>query len=196
MKRILAISGSRADYGLLEWPVKVLRERFEVEFVRGNWIDPANAWTAADATLRFYKPDCLLILGDRWEILQAAIAAHLQRIPIAHIGGGDTSLGSYDDQMRDAISVLAKYHFTTSPQAEERLAQLLQYQMIYMIGNIAIDYIRHGDWKRERPADETDPYVVVSYQAETIDGRIDWDAVVAAIGGRDAYFLRPNADAG
>ena len=196
MKRILCISGSRADYGLLEWPVKVLREAFEVTFEVLAAGDPAHAFNVATYYLERVEPDCLLILGDRWEVLQAAIAAHLRRVPIAHIGGGDVTLGSYDDAMRDCISRLATWHFPTSDEAGLRLIGGLQYdhKNVHPIGNIAIDYIKHGDWKRGRPIDE--PYVVVSYQPETIDGTIEWDAVVEAISGRHATFIRPNADAG
>lgn len=196
MKRILAISGSRADYGLLEWPVKVLRESFEVQFERMESVflrDAGDAYQIAAKLLKQHKPDCLLILGDRWEILQAAIAAHLQRIPIAHIGGGDVSLGSYDDAMRDCISVLASWNFATSESAADRMRDC-HFNHVHMVGNIAIDYIRHGDWKRERPYQE--PYCVVSYQAETIDGTVDREAVVKAIGLRNAVFIRPNPDAG
>ena len=205
-KRVLAISGSRADYGLLEWPVKVLRESFDVEFERLICYDPANAFTKADWLMskKTWQPDCLLILGDRWEILQAAIAAHLRRVPIAHIGGGDVTLGSYDDAMRDCISRLATWHFPTSDKAADRLCGTSGYEgcehgypasSVHMIGNIAIDYIRHGDWKRERPIDE--PYVVVSYQAETIDD--DGDNIhelFEQLGGKKCVFILPNMDTG
>lgn len=197
MKRILCISGSRADAGLLEWPVKVLREAFKVDLFELAADNPAQAFSQAEHALTdkmYGMPDCLLILGDRWEILQAAIAAHLQRVPIAHIGGGDVTRGSYDDAMRDCISMLSKWHFPTSGPASAIL-ESWRYENVHMVGNIAMDFIMHGDWKQQArfcPG----PYVVVSYQAETIDGAIDWDAVVDAIAGRPVYFMRPNKDAG
>ena len=197
MKRILCISGSRADYGLLEWPVKVLREAFEVTFEVLAAGDPAHAFNVATYYLERVEPDCLLILGDRWEVLQAAIAAHLRRVPIAHIGGGDVTLGSYDDAMRDCISRLATWHFPTSDEAGLRLIGGLQcdHKNVHPIGNIAIDYIKHGDWKRERPY--TEPYVVVSYQAETIDD--DGDNIhelFEQLGGKKCVFILPNMDRG
>ena len=205
MKCILCISGSRADYGLLEWPVKVLREAFRVDFVKVTATTAGEAFLQADILMKAIEPHCLLILGDRWEILQAAIAAHLRRVPIAHIGGGDVTLGSYDDAMRDCISRLATWHFPTSDEAGLRLIGGLQcdHKNVHPIGNIAIDYIRHGDWRYSDLMPGVDfltvekpPYVAVSYQAETIDGTIEWDKIVEAIGGRDAIFVRPNADAG
>ena len=158
MKRILVISGSRADYGLLEMPVKALHYAgFDVEFVK--------IWEGRKPPFQDGKPDMILLLGDRHEIMYAALQAHLERIPIAHIAGGDVTKGSYDDAMRDCISRLATIHFPTSVQAELRLIGNA-YENIHRIGNLALDYIKHGDWKRERPIAE--PYVVVSYQPETM----------------------------
>ena len=203
MKRILCISGSRADYGLLEWPVKVLREAFGVTFSRLEASNPAEAFSKADWMMRdavYGGYDCLLILGDRWEILQAAIAAHLQRVPIAHIGGGDVTEGSYDDAMRDCISRLAKWHFVTSWGSRCELSLKFgkyphwDVSKLHMVGNIALDYIMHGDWRGVRPYKA--PYVVVSYQPETIDGTVDWPAIMQSIGKETVVFIRPNADAG
>jgi len=191
MKKILVISGSRADYGLLEWPVKVLRESFEVDFRQLGARNPVTALEESARLLHFCRPDCLLVLGDRWDILQSAIVAHLERVPIAHIAGGDVSKGSYDDAMRDCISRLATYHFPTSYNSEMNLAVT---ENVHMIGNIAMDFIIHGDWKRERPIKE--PYVVVNYQPETIDGTVDLMAVGAAVNGRKAVWITPNLDAG
>ena len=169
MKRILVVSGSRADYGLLEWPVKVLREdgAFEVEVMKiwGHSVSEAFDQCQWGGVV---PPDLILLLGDRYEILAAATAAHLQRIPIAHIGGGDVTEGSYDDAMRDCISRMASIHFVTSTSAMARLSHM-GFRNIHLVGNPGIDYIRHAGWKGPRPIAE--PYVVVSYQAETIE----WD---------------------
>lgn len=195
MKHILVVSGSRADYGLLEWPVKVLREDggFNVS-VREIWgASPDTAYVEISAELVRSRPDFMLILGDRYEILAAALAAHLARVPIAHIGGGDVSEGSYDDAMRDCISRLASIHFVTSTSAMARLTGS-GYRPIHLVGNPGVDYIRHAQWRKERPI--ADPYVVVSYQPETIDGHIDVDALREAIGTRKAVIFYPNPDRG
>lgn len=190
MKKILCISGSRADYGLLEWPVKVLKEVFEVWLISLNANDPADAFYRANVLLGELQPDCLLILGDRWEILQAAIAAHLRRVPIAHLCGGDITEGSYDGAMRDCISRLATYHFPTS---EESASLLYAYEDVHMVGNIALDSILlNSDWLKSE--EHAQPYVVVNYQPETIDGTIEWHKVMEAVGDRDAVFIMPNRD--
>lgn len=195
MKRILVISGSRADYGLLEWPVKVLRESFEVCFAQIFPDKPSDAFDHSDGYLASIKPDCLLILGDRWEILQAAIASHLRRVPIAHIAGGDVTLGSYDDAMRDCISRLAEWHFVTSWESFWNVYDFRTDGKVFMIGNIALDYIMHGDWKRERPIAE--PYVVISYQAETIDGTNEIFSILKDMDySKHWVFMLPNNDNG
>ena len=198
MKRILVISGSRADYGLLELPVKKLKE--DGSFIVGvmprwNMSFDISYLGALDDIAQF-KPDLMLILGDRYEILAAATAAHLQRIPIAHIGGGDVTEGSYDDAMRDCISRMASIHFVTSTSAMARLSHH-GYRNVHLVGNPGVDYIRHAQWKKERPIKE--PYVVVSYQAETIDPSqtvANMAEVYEAIEGRKAVVILPNPDLG
>lgn len=200
MKKIRVISGSRADYGLLEWPVEVLKTHFDVKIcqipevsrhVFGNAASFMNGYFGAS------MPDCALFLGDRFEILAAAVEAHLLRIPIAHLCGGDITKGSYDDAMRDCISRLATYHFPTSHASAKRLTDL-GYHNVHMVGSTAIDYIRHCPWKKERPYPE--PYVVVSYQAETIDA--DFGAgekigrIFAELPEMKRVIIRPNPDRG
>jgi UDP-N-acetylglucosamine 2-epimerase len=193
---LAVISGSRADYGLLEWPTKLLREDpfFCVAQIKIWGQSAPQALQAVGDYLSDAKPDCILILGDRFEIMAAAMAAHLERIPIAHIGGGDITEGSYDNAMRDCISRMSAIHFATSPQAGLRL-QTLGYANIHHVGNPAIDYIRNAHWQKP-VAPVAGPYVVVSYQAETIDGTVDLDAVNAAVGDRDAIWIKPNPDRG
>ena len=134
-----------------------------------------------------------LLVGDRYEIMGAALAFHLRRVPIAHIGGGDVTEGSYDDAMRDCISRMASVHFATSTAALVRLNGL-GYRNVHLVGNPAVDFILEGTWKGPRP--HAEPYVVVSYQAETIDDTVDLDAVNAAINGRKAVWITPNPDRG
>jgi len=189
--KICIITGSRADYGILEWPIKLLKEDefFHVE-VRRMWDE---GYESVFRHCRDIHADIALVLGDRFEILAAATSLHLKRIPIAHIGGGDVTEGSYDDAMRDAISRMATIHFVTSTSAMARLTHA-GYRNVHLVGSPGIDYIKHADWKRERNIQS--PYVVVSYQAETIDGTIEMEKVFEAIDGRDAHFILPNPDQG
>ena len=193
---LAVVTGSRADYGLLEWPLKCLREApfFDVAEIRiwGNDVPTAfkhiTLWLETNDETHY-----VLLLGDRYEILSAALAAHLKRVPIAHIGGGDTSEGSYDHAMRDCISRLSSLHFATSFTSMDRL-RAMGCNNVHLVGNPGIDYIRHADWRKPRVIEE--PYVVVAYYPETIDGTVDLAAVNAAVGERKAVWITPNPDAG
>ena len=193
--KITIVTGSRADYGLLEWPIKTLQEDafFEGQILRIWGADFDTAFRACTDSFSAERPDVMLCLGDRFEILAAATAAHLLRVPIAHIGGGDVTEGSYDDAMRDCISRMATVHFVTSTSAMARLSHL-GLRNVHLVGNPGIDYIRRSAWKKARPI--PGPYVVVAYYPETIDGTVDLAAVSAAVAGREARWVAPNPDRG
>ena len=87
------ITGSRADYGLLEWPLKLLREdpMFNVAEINIWGHTPPSAVEAVSVYLKDAKPDYVLLLGDRFEIMGAAWAAHLQRIKICLLYTSDAA---------------------------------------------------------------------------------------------------------
>ena len=195
--KITIVTGSRADWGLLEWPIKTLQEDayFQGQILKiwGATFD--QAFRSCTDSFTAERPDLMLCLGDRYEILAAATAAHLLRVPIAHIGGGDVTEGSYDDAMRDCISRMCSIHFVTSTSAMARLSHM-GFRNVHLVGNPGIDYIRGANWKMERPIAE--PYVVVSYQAETIenhpvDGMIH---LVASLPECKRVYILPNPDLG
>jgi len=70
------------------------------------------------------KPDILVVLGDRYEILAAAQAAMIARIPIAHIHGGETTEGAIDEAIRHAITKMSHFHFTAAAPYRKRIIQL------------------------------------------------------------------------
>ncbi len=194
--RITVVTGSRADYGLLEWPIKTMQadKFFDVKVVRCWNFGYAQAFSDAGARFEQDKPDLVLILGDRFEILAVATAAHLMRIPIAHIGGGDVTEGSYDDAMRDCISRMASIHFVTSTSAMARLTHM-GFRNVHLVGSPGIDYIRKADWKGERTI--ANPYVVVSYQPETIDGTNEFTKLSNTLPfNKHWVFIGPNPDRG
>ncbi len=93
----------------------------------------------ADAFAKL-RPDLILILGDRYEILCAALAATLARIPIAHIAGGDVTTGAMDDAFRHAITVMANIHLVTNSDAARRVRQLGESPArVHVVGNPGLD---------------------------------------------------------
>lgn len=75
-------------------------------------------------TIRRYRPDMLIVLGDREEAMATALAGAYLDIPVAHVGGGDRVVGNVDDQVRHAVTKLAHLHFVSSQESYERVIKL------------------------------------------------------------------------
>ena len=71
-----------------------------------------------------YKPDIIIVLGDRFEILAAVIAAHIIGIPVAHIAGGDVTEGAVDAAIRHCITKMSQLHFPGCEQSAKRIIQM------------------------------------------------------------------------
>lgn len=88
------------------------------------------------------KPDAIIILGDRYEMLSVASAAAIFTIPIIHLHGGEITEGAYDDAIRHAISKLSAVHFTSTEEYRQRLIQMgEQPTHVYNVGAIGLDNI-------------------------------------------------------
>ncbi len=86
------------------------------------------------------KPDIVVILGDRYEMLMAASAAMMARIPIAHIHGGETTEGAVDESIRHSITKMSHLHFTATEEYRKRVIQLgEQPQSVYNVGALGIE---------------------------------------------------------
>lgn len=97
----------------------------------------------ADAYDRL-KPDIVVLLGDRFETLAAAQAAFIARIPIAHIHGGELTLGAYDDGIRHSVTKMAQLHFVATEAYRQRVIQLgEQPANVFHVGAMVLDSIAH-----------------------------------------------------
>ena len=97
----------------------------------------------ADA-YRDLMPDLVVVLGDRTEILAAVIAAAMANIPIAHIHGGETTEGAYDEAIRHSITKFSHLHFTATEVYRKRVIQLgEQPERVYNVGAIGLDSIKN-----------------------------------------------------
>lgn len=89
------------------------------------------------------KSDMVILLGDRYEILIAAVAAMMQRIPIAHIHGGEATEGLVDEAIRHAITKMSFLHFTATEEYRRRVIQLgEQPDMVFNVGALGIENIK------------------------------------------------------
>lgn len=88
--------------------------------------------------------DMLLVLGDRYEILAAAIAAMTARIPIAHIGGGETTEGAIDEAIRHSITKMSYLHFASTEMYHNRIVQLGEApERVFNVGALGVENIKN-----------------------------------------------------
>lgn len=84
----------------------------------------ADAIEGFSALLHEKKPDMLVVLGDRFEILGAASAALLESVPIAHIAGGNVTLGAYDNAIRNSLTQMASLHLPETLNCARRIIDM------------------------------------------------------------------------
>lgn len=88
------------------------------------------------------KPDLLLILGDRYEMLAVASAALIFKIPVAHLHGGEITEGAFDDSIRHAITKMSHLHFTSTEAYSKRVIQLgEQPDRVFNVGALGVENI-------------------------------------------------------
>ena len=152
------------------------------------------------------RPDLLLLVADRYEMLAPASAALALRIPVAHIEGGEISAGAIDDAVRNALTKMSHLHFTPTEDARRRvLAMGEQDWRVACTGAPSLDQLVHGelpDAAALRTALEVAPNrqtCVVAVHPVTLrpDPTAEAEAVFEALADRpDIIFCFPNADAG
>ncbi|NLR61852.1 UDP-N-acetylglucosamine 2-epimerase (hydrolyzing) [Chitinophaga polysaccharea] len=88
------------------------------------------------------KPDVVLLLGDRFEILAAAIAAMISRIPIAHCHGGESTEGAFDESIRHSITKMSQLHFAATESYRKRVVQLGEHpSRVFNVGALGVENI-------------------------------------------------------
>ncbi len=160
----------------------------------------------ADA-LAQVRPDLLLLIADRYEMLAPASVALTLRIPVAHIEGGEISEGAIDDAVRNAITKLAHIHFTSTETARARVISMGEEPWrVHRAGAPSLDHIRRStllaraELRRALELSLADEVAVVAYHPVTLfkDTTTEADAVFAALEhlSGQIIFCYPNADAG
>ena len=126
------------------------------------------------------KPDCVLVLGDRYEIFAVAQAAAMSGIPIAHISGGDITLGASDEYYRHCITKMSSLHFPSCRDSYERLLRMgEQPDKVFLIGGLGDENIRNlpkmtaEELSEDVSFDLTSPFGLVTFHPETGFGHED-----------------------
>ena len=175
MKRILFLTGTRADFGKIKSLIEVCNnsKQFEVDiFVTGMHMHKQYGETVVEiercgyprifkflnytsettmdltlaktidglsAYIKEYRPDLIIVHGDRVEALAGAIVGALNNILVGHIEGGEVS-GTIDELIRHSVSKLSHIHFVSNELAKKRLVQMGELEkQVFVIGSPDID---------------------------------------------------------
>jgi UDP-hydrolysing UDP-N-acetyl-D-glucosamine 2-epimerase len=160
----------------------------------------ADAFTA-------WRPDLLLLIADRYEMLAPASTALAMRIPVAHIEGGEVSQGAIDDHVRNALTKLSHIHFTSTETARNRVIAMGEEPWrVHRAGAPSLDHLRRSQML-DRAALETRlgitltrPSLLAAWHPVTIlaDTNAEAGAFFAAMEQVEGQliFVYPNSDAG
>lgn len=169
----------------------------------------ANALCGFGAYFRDEKPDLLILLGDRTELLAIASAAMNEQIPIAHLHGGELTQGAVDECVRHAITKMSYLHFASAEEYQRRIIQMGEEpSRVFNVGALGVENILREQLlscKELRaavdfPADQ--PYAVVTFHPVTLEKNTaekQVNELLAAMKQRsDLFFLitKANSDAG
>jgi len=89
------------------------------------------------------QPDVMVVLGDRFEVFAAAAAAMIARIPVAHLHGGESTEGAFDEAIRHAITKMSHLHFVAADQYRQRVIQLGEHpNRVFLVGALGLDGIK------------------------------------------------------
>ncbi|MCI9270109.1 MAG: UDP-N-acetylglucosamine 2-epimerase (hydrolyzing) [Dorea sp.] len=247
--KVMVVTGTRADYGLLRELLFRLRKSDKMEFqlvVTGTHLleeygntqdeicqdgieeytsielplsDNSNigmAKTTGFAVSAFagcidkLKPNIMVVLGDRYEIFAAAIAALFIGIPIAHISGGDVTEGAIDDAIRHSITKMSTLHFAGCEQSRKRIIQMgEQPEFVFNVGEPGIENcLKLELMSRESLAKDLEcegilkDYCIVTFHPVTRDYKSAKEQLYELISAMDEFadmfyiITMANADAG
>ncbi|MBI5426102.1 MAG: UDP-N-acetylglucosamine 2-epimerase (hydrolyzing) [Opitutae bacterium] len=155
-----------------------------------------------------WRPDILVVLGDRYEMHAAVVAAVVLNIPVAHLHGGEISEGAIDDTLRHSMTKLSHLHFASAPDYARRIRQMGEEPWrVHHVGAIGLDNVREVEimspmelgaslgWKIPSQ------FILFTYHPVTLgahDSAAECRDVLAALEqfGLPVLFTAPNADAG
>ena len=170
----------------------------------------ARTITVFDRYFASHRPDAVLLLGDRFEIFAVATTAAARHIPIAHISGGDVTLGAADEYYRHCITKMAALHFPSCAESASRLVRMGEApETVFCVGGLGDENIRtlpkmtRQELCTSTGFDLMQPFAIVTYHPETAacagDPAAQADALCSAMEAVHGVFwliTGSNADAG
>jgi UDP-hydrolysing UDP-N-acetyl-D-glucosamine 2-epimerase len=182
--------------------------RLGADDAEGVAASAALALSGTAQALSRLRPDVLVLLGDRYELLAAAQAAMLARVPIAHVHGGETTEGAIDEAIRHAVTKLALWHFPAAEPYAERIRQMGEASgRVWNVGAPAMDNIAALDPVQRDELEAflgiplRSPSLLVTYHPVTLESDSGLAAMQALLDAVDAVagsvvITGTNADPG
>ena len=163
----------------------------------------------ADALARL-RPDVLVLLGDRYEILAAAQAAMIARVPVAHLHGGEATEGVIDEAIRHSVTKMSHLHFVAADEYRRRVIQLGEHpDRVHEVGALGLDGILRNESVGLRElSDEIGvrldrrPVILCTYHPVTLSDDLGMGELEELLSALDGFgqatmvFTRANADEG
>ena len=157
-----------------------------------------------------YRPDLMVVLGDRFEIFSAVSAAHLMGIKVAHIAGGDVTEGAVDDALRHCITKMSYLHFPGCEEARKRIVQMGESpKRVFNVGEFGVEnclntkFLNRNDLSESVGfSDINKDYSIVTFHPVTMENNTGLEQLNALITAMDAFpgmsylITMANADAG
>lgn len=180
----LIVTGGHLSYDQGHTIDQIIEDGFKIDYTVDAKLDTSSTARIAESMGRMaegfakafeeLKPDYLLILGDRYELLPICSTAFVMRIPIIHISGGDVTEGAIDDGIRNAVTMLAQYHFPGTKDSAENIIRMRgSDKNVWVVGEPGLDsFNREKLLSRDALADilqldVNKRWALMTYHAET-----------------------------
>lgn len=196
---------------------EIVEDGFEINYKVDTLVDSDSTAAIIESTaigiIKFgnlfetFRPDLIIVLGDRYEIFSVAYAGHISKIPIAHIHGGEKTVGSFDDSLRHAITKMSRLHFVSTMEYAKRVIQLGENpDKVFYVGALCLDAIKStklmnkSDLERELDFEFGDKNILITYHPETLSSsssKDDFSNILTALELQNKIkliFTCPNAD--
>ena len=136
--------GNTIDF-IIKDKIKISR-KVDISLIKNTKLGVAKSLSLAvekiSRNLNNLNPDLLILLGDRYETFAAAVSATILNIPIAHIHGGETTQGAFDESFRHSITKMSHFHFCSTKAYKKRIIQLGENpKNVFCVGALGIDNI-------------------------------------------------------
>lgn len=180
----LIVTGAHLSYKQGHTIDQIREDGFEISDIVGSEMDLADKTKIAESMGRMaegfaksfekLKPDYVLVLGDRYELLPICNTAFVMNIPIIHLSGGDITEGAIDDGIRNAVTMLADYHFPGTKDSANNIIRMRgSDKNIWAVGELGLDaFNREHLFNRYELADSLGlcidkKWVMMTYHPET-----------------------------